>query len=162
MANIISLENVKIAFRNFSGEEKIYNKAGSRNFCVILDLETAEALSNDGWNVRYSRPKDEEGDPLAYLQVEVKYNKHPPIISLITKNKTLLNEDQVGMLDWADIKTADIVIRPYNWVLSEGTSNERRGTKAYLKAAYITIEEDEFAEKYKDVPVSNYYASKEE
>lgn len=39
-------------------------------------------------------------------------------------------------------------LKYYNWIIQEGTKNEKSGVKAYLKTMYVTIEEDEFAEKY--------------
>ena len=145
--NII-IENARIGFRNFSGKEGKYNPAGRRNFCVFLDPKIAEELVADGWNIRYLEPRDPDDDKQAYLQVTANFSNIPPKIIVITsKNKTTLEEATVNMLDWAEIENVDLIIRPYNWDV-----NGKSGVKAYIKSMYVTLVEDEFEKKYRDVP----------
>lgn len=146
----LKIENARLAFRNFSGKEGKFNPPGRRNFCVLLDDDISPVLANDGWNIKHLKPREEGDAPQAYMQVAVRYENFPPRIVLITsEGKTLLQEDTVNMLDWAEIKNVDLVIRPYNYDI-----NGKTGVKAYCKTMYVTIEEDEFEKKYMNVPDS--------
>ena len=143
----VNIENAQIRFRNFTGEPTKFNKAGGkRTFSVVLDAETAQKLSEDGWNVKTWEPEGAD-EPLYHLPVEASYNLYPPKIWMISGHKkTLLTEDTVAALQYAEFANVDLIIRPYCWEV-QGKS----GVKAYVKSMYVTIVEDEFEKKYRDL-----------
>ena len=145
----VSLEGVRIGFRNFEGREGMYNKKGERSFAVFLDRQTADRMTEDGWNIKYPKLNPNETDPEAdtrepYLQISVGFDFYPANVFLISNdNPTRLTEEEVLMLDWAEIENVDLVLRPYEWSV-----NSNSGIKAYLKSGYFTIVADRFAAKY--------------
>jgi hypothetical protein len=143
----VMMENARIIFRNFAGVEGQFNREGDRNFAVLLDDELAEKLLEDGWNVKHLRPR-EEGDPAqAYLSITVGYKGRPPRVVMITsRGRTVIDEDMIETLDWVDIKTVDLIIRPYTWAVGD-----KSGIKAYLKSLFVTIYEDALELKYADL-----------
>jgi len=156
----ITFENADIRFKNFSGEERTYNKKGDRNFVVFLNEEDVEPMIADGWNVKRLKPReDSDGTPpQAFLKVAVDYGKgRPPKVVLVTsQNKTQLPEELVTIIDYADIKQVDLIITPYHWDVNGNT-----GIKAYLKSIFVTINEDELDLKYSNVPDSAISAAPE-
>lgn len=150
----VMLEDARIVFRNFSGKEGPYNSAGDRNFAIFLDEETAEKMAADGWNIRRLKPGEEEGEeipPQAYIQVAVSYRARPPkVVMISSRGRTFLGENEVEMLDWVEIKTADVILNPYAWAVGP-----KSGIKAYLQTLYITIVEDPLDLKYAEVAKEN-------
>lgn len=149
----ITLEGVQMVWRNFSGVAGRYNEEGDRNFNVFLEDDIAKLLKDNGWNIRWLKAR-EEGDPdRAILKVNVKYRRRdgtrtrPPRVVLITsRGKTNLDERTIPILDWAEIETADMILRGFEY--------EEGKVSAYLHSLYATIRDDPLEMKYFDVPDS--------
>ena len=149
----VVMENVRIIFRNFQGKEDMYNRAGDRNFSVVLPPDVADAMARDGWNVKPLRAREDGDEPGAHLSIAVSYKVRPPQIFLITsKHRNAIGESEVDMLDWAEIKNVDVIINPFAW---GPNARGESGIKAYLGALYVTIEENPLEQKYADIP-ANY------
>lgn len=146
----IYFENAEITFKNFSGRPTKYQRQeGFRTFSVVIDdLDMAQHLSEDGWNIRILRPRNEGDTPRHVLDVSINFNfwKKPEIYMICDGHKTKLDEEDLDILDGADIITSDIVVRPRLW-----DDNGTTRIKAYLQELYVTIQQSRFAAKYADM-----------
>ena len=147
---ILQIDDARIIFRNFRGEASKYNRAGDRNFALVIPNEDmAKDLADLGWNVKIKPPKEDGDDPFMYLPVKVKFNDRGPQVYLRTgKAKNKLDEDSVAVLDDIDIVSVNLDIRPYDWIIQEGTKDEKRGRTAYLQSIEVIQNIDRFAARY--------------
>lgn len=151
----IQIDDARIAFRNFAGVEKEYNRAGDRNFSwVIDDPDFAEELKELGWNVRIKPPREDGDEPFCHLPVKVKMSGSTRVV-LVRQgmNNIELNAETVGCIDNMDIERIDMDIRPYDWVVNEGKPSEKRGRAAYLQTMYVIQSVDRFRERYENYPL---------
>lgn len=145
--NSLIIYGAKLVLRNFAGRQTKYTN-GARTFGVLIDPETAGKMVEEGWNVKYFQPKNEGEDPIPWISVSVNYNNIPPNIILISSSgKTRLSEDNVDMLDWAQLSNVDVSINPRRWINDAG----KTCIKAYLKSMYATVYEDELDLKYAEI-----------
>jgi len=153
IAKTFMVEDAEITQLNFSGRAGRYNEEGQRSFLVLIDPDIAEAMRKDGWNVHYFNPRQEGDIPRPFINVAVRFDRYPPTIILLTsKARQKLNEDAVEILDWADIKTVDLIVRGHLW------DEDSNRIKAYLKSMFVTINENPLELKYDIIanPPDNY------
>lgn len=135
-------------FRNFSGEPDRFNKLGGKRYfnVEIDDPEVAEQLKADGWRIKTWASREEGIEPKNYLKVHV--GRFVQFVNMVSGNNVVElidnrdpdSQDGLDILDKADIKYADLKISPRR--------NDDGIIDAYLKAAWVFIEEDPFANKY--------------
>lgn len=146
------VENARIGFLNFAGAPDKYNRNGGvRQFTLFLDdLDYANKLVDEGWNVRIKMPDEEGGTPRMSLPIKVSFVSIPNIpktrVYLYTKkSKRSLDEDTIGELDGIDIESVDLVVRPRIWY-DEDTDDDR--IKAYLEEMHVKARESMLEDKW--------------
>lgn len=143
--NMLQIDDAKIIFRNFEGRGDKYNREGDRNFSLLIeDPDTADALTENGWNVKIKPGRDEDEGPFMRLPVKVKFTDYGPNVYLVTGDRrNELDEESIGCLDNIDIESVDLDIRPYDWDV-----NGRTGRTAYLQSMQVVQRIDRFAARY--------------
>ena len=142
---LLEFENAKIIFRNFEGRASKFNAEGKRNFCLIINPADVDAMRADGWNVKETKPRNEDDPVEYYIKVNLNYASRiqPKVYMIAGRKKTLLTEQTVGELDFAEIQHIDLIISPYHW-----TRDTDSGVSAWVSKMYVEILEDRFADKY--------------
>jgi hypothetical protein len=154
------IDDARITFRNFAGKAGTYNAAGVRNFHIVLPQDVAEALMEDGFNVKVRPPREEGGDAFYHLKVNVKMDgRIPPKLFIVTsKGRRQLEEKMLEMIDWADFQNVDLIFSRYKRDWGDG----RVTVTAYLQTFFGTIREDVLEQRYADVPELESAQSTEE
>lgn len=142
---VLQIDDARIIYRNFEGRGDKFNREGDRNFALLIpDQKAADALIQEGWNVKIKPPREDGDEPFMYLPVKVKFTDRGPTAYLKSgKAMNKLDEDTIGMLDEIDILSVDLDIRPYDWEVSGKT-----GRTAYLQSIHVTQQVDRFAQRY--------------
>lgn len=156
----ITLENMRIIFRNFEGRKGEYNRNLNRTFSVSIPPEMAEDMQAAGLNVKPPKPDSEYPD----WRLEVTVSNGPEVKSGVriflvdganTRRIDTSDQNQLAMLDTISLSGADLVLNPYHWEVNQG-GELHTGIKTYLRAAYLKLWSpelnDPFAAKYGVAP----------
>lgn len=143
--DILQINDARIVYGNFRGEEKKFNREGDRNFAVVIpNQELADELLDRGWNVKIKDPREEGDEPFRYLPVKIKFNDRGPQVYLVSGGAhRRLDEELVSMIDEIDIRSVNLDVRPYDWEV-----NGKTGRTAYLQSMEVIQEIDRFAARY--------------
>jgi len=156
----VTLRDVELRWKNFSGRATDYTEEGKRYFNVVLNSEQVDLLSNvelvtksgvviKGANVRTHVPENGDGEPLYTLKVL--FGAYPPeeMWRVTPRGKMRLTMETVGNLDREYIERAKVQI-----TLSPYEKGSNRGITAYLRGLIVWIKEDDFTsdEDFQSLP----------
>lgn len=154
----LTLEDATIIYRNFTGAAKKFNAPGLRNFHVVLDHDQAKMLEDQGWNIKWPKPREDGEERNPTLKVAVRFDNYPPYILQITsRGRVELDEDSVHILDKAELARVDLKITGSYYEMENGD----RGFKAYLNQLFATLSESDLLSKYSG-PASAVRAARED
>lgn len=154
MQKLIAIENTNFIFRtNFSGDpdRDTYGNDARRANIIIPDVEQAQYLIDQGFNVKVTKPREgyeEDFVPEYFVAIGVNYDSpFPPKIYLVPGHEAepvLLNESSVSCLDGIQVHNVNVVLNPY--------TNQKTGRKSlYVRTMYVEqdISDDPFASRYR-------------
>lgn len=132
---LLVIEDAKIFWTNFRGLPSDKNAEGHRHFCVTLPEDLAKDMKADGWNVKWTKPKNEEYEAEPYIDVNISWAFKAPYVAYVNGNgrETPIDEELVGDLDTADISYIEMAISP---------SYKSGKPKGYVNTLLVTLYED--------------------
>ena len=141
--DILQIDDARIIFRNFRGEASKYNRAGDRNFALVIPNEKiANELADRGWNVKIKPPKEDGDEPFMYLSVKVKFNERGPQVYLKTGEAVnKLDEESVAVLDDIDIVSVNMDIRPFRTLIALRLGTQRKSIRKINREENILLYE---------------------
>jgi len=142
---LLSIDEARIVFRNFSGVENRYNAKGNRNFSVVIENEEQEmALREEHWNVKTKPSRSDPDDVFRYLPVKINYNYRAPHVYLNKNGKRQpLSQEDIGLIDTEDIIYVNLDLRPSDWNV-----NGKTGRAAYLDGIEVFCSSSRFDREY--------------
>lgn len=129
-------------FRNFGGEkEGRYDQKGKRYFNMrIDDAEIAQLMKNDNWPIRLLAPRDPEDQPSTIMKVSIKPdNRYFPCHISTVCNGVLtrdIDPEQYGLLDTAEIQSADLTLRLWEYNPGEFSAQLEEGIFTIQPVSY--------------------------
>lgn len=136
---ILVVEDAKIFWTNFRGLGSKYNTPGHRNFCLALPKDAAADMAADGWNVKYTKPSNEEFEPEPYVSVNISWEYKKPFVTFTTNGRANeVGEEEIDILDTAEIERVDLALDLSVRTKDDGST----GIKGYVKSMDVVLYED--------------------
>lgn len=146
---IYELNNVKVKYCNFAGNEGRFNEAGNRNFTVVLSEEDYIRMNEIGMNVKVHPPLHEGDDPTYTMKVNVSYRYYTPkVIIGDGENFHELDKDELNIIDEAEMDGTIIHVDLTFRTSRSAKRTDNYGLSAYLKSIELIIDEDPIVKRY--------------
>lgn len=134
-------------WRNFRGLDTQYSRGKIFFNVAIEDPRLVKMLLDRGFNVKdYVNKNRPDEDPMHYLQIKVRFNDFGPMVQQYVEGSgtpVTLDQDDIGVLDNAEIMDCVIKIRPYDYTMPDGS----KGVAAYLTELAVQIPQNKFTER---------------
>ena len=149
--NLVVIENTKLILRNFAGKATNYEPEDKPSFGVLISQEDADEFEAQGLPVKYLKPRHDEDVPIPFLKVRVNMKRDPAPLVVMKRfsedgtlvDKTVLDQDTISTLDYADIADASLRLSIYEW-----TFQKKTGKSWYLHDLVCNLNADDFLTKY--------------